>query len=154
MTAPRVAVVIQNETSSSNIPSATRLRAWARAAVATAAAGEITVRLVDEAESAELNRRFRGRMGATNVLAFAAEATLPMDAAELPPIGDVVVCAPLVLREAAEQGRALEAHWAHIVIHGCLHLVGYDHQDDAQARLMESRERALLARFGFPDPYG
>lgn len=154
MTAPRVAVVIQNETSSSNVPSPARLRAWARAAVANAAVGEVTVRLVDEPESAGLNRRFRGRAGATNVLAFPAEASLPTDAAELPPIGDVVVCAPLVLREAAEQGRASEAHWAHIVIHGCLHLVGYDHESDAQARRMESRERALLARFDFPDPYG
>lgn len=153
MSAPRVAVQIQNATASKSLPPASRLRAWARAAVADVPAGEITLRLVDEEESGDLNRRYRRRDGPTNVLAFPAHVVLPAGAAQLPPLGDVVVCAPIVAREAAEQHKSEEAHWAHIVIHGCLHLIGYDHQDEAQAAPMEARERELLARFGFPDPY-
>lgn len=153
MTGPTVAVAIQRQTSCTGVPPAARLRAWARAAAASAVSGEITIRLVDEAESAALNERYRGRQGATNVLAFAAGMPLPADADDLAPVGDIVVCAPLVVREAAQRDRSVEAHWAHIVVHGCLHLVGYDHQNDADASVMESRERELLADFGFPDPY-
>lgn len=153
MSDPAVAVAIQRQTSCSQVPSAGRLRAWARAALADSGGGEITIRLVDEAESAALNERYRGRRGATNVLAFASETSLPPEADDLPPLGDVVVCAPLVVREAAERERGVEAHWAHIVVHGCLHLAGYDHEDEAGAAVMEGRERALLAGFGFPDPY-
>jgi probable rRNA maturation factor len=132
------------------------LRRWARAALGGAARGELTIRIVDETESADLNARFRHKPGPTNVLSF--PASLPGDApAALDPaecaLGDLVVCAPVVLREAAEQGKPAEAHWAHIVMHGALHLSGYDHETDAEAAVMEARERDLLAAFGFGDPY-
>jgi probable rRNA maturation factor len=149
----RVAIRIQNATACKSVPPAARLRAWARAAAADAPAGEITLRVVDERESADLNRRYRRRDGPTNVLAFPADAVLPAGAAQSLPLGDIVVCAPVVAREAAEQHKSEEAHWAHIVIHGCLHLIGYDHQNEAQAVPMEAKERELLAHFGFPDPY-
>lgn len=115
-------------------------------------AGELTIRIVDEPESAALNKRYRGRPGATNVLAFPAGESPAPDAA-VRPLGDIAICAPIVAREAAQQRKPLEAHWAHIVIHGCLHLCGYDHQTDAEAEPMEERERTLLARLGFADPY-
>ena len=116
--------------------------------------GELTIRVVGEAESAELNERYRHKRGPTNVLAFPSEP-LPAEGAEdeLLPLGDLVICAPVVAREAAEQGKTLEAHWAHIVIHGALHLVGYDHETDAEAGEMEGRERELLAALGIADPY-
>ena len=116
------------------------------------AGGEVTIRIVDEAESAMLNERYRGRNGPTNVLAFPAGDTM-MSGDEAGPLGDIVICAPVVAKEAAEQGKPLEAHWAHIVMHGCLHLVGYDHESDAEARRMEQRERALLAELSIADPY-
>jgi probable rRNA maturation factor len=116
------------------------------------AGGEVTIRIVDEAESAMLNERYRGRNGPTNVLAFPAGDTV-MSGDEAAPLGDIVICAPVVAKEAAEQGKPLQAHWAHIVMHGCLHLVGYDHAADAEARRMEQRERALLAELGIADPY-
>ena len=129
------------------------IRRWASAAVGAGRSGEITIRIVGEAESAELNERYRGRTGPTNVLSFPAEIDGPLPDGESLPLGDIVVCAPLVEREAAEQGKALEAHFAHLVVHGALHLVGYDHEDDADAEVMEGRERQVLAGFGFADPY-
>jgi len=114
--------------------------------------GELVVRIVDEFESATLHARFRGKQGPTNVLAFPAGETLAPDS-EPRLLGDVVICAAIVAREAEEQGKAPEAHWAHIVIHGCLHLVGYDHLAAPKAQQMEARERTLLARLGIGDPY-
>ena len=115
--------------------------------------GELTVRIVGETEGADLNRRFRNGTGATNVLAFRyAEAGSERPGEALGP-GDLVICAPVLAREAAEQGKPLEAHWAHIAIHGALHLVGYAHESDEDARVMEARERELLAALGFDDPY-
>lgn len=111
---------------------------------------ELTVRIVDEAEGRALNARWRGRDHATNVLSFPAE--LPPGVA-LPLLGDLVVCAPVVAREAAEQGKAEADHWAHLVIHGTLHLLGFDHETDAEATVMEGLERALLAGLGIRDPY-
>jgi len=104
------------------------------------------VRYVGESEGRRLNREFRGRDHATNVLSFVYEAK--------PLAGDIVICAPVVAREARTQGKALDAHHAHLVIHGALHLQGYDHDRSArEAAAMEKRERALLAKLGFPDPY-
>jgi probable rRNA maturation factor len=114
--------------------------------------GELVVRIVDEAESAALNRRFVGKQGPTNVLAFPADDS-PTPAGEPQALGDLAICAAVVAREAAEQGKTPDAHWAHIVIHGCLHLRGYDHMNDAEAEVMESRERELLAGLGIADPY-
>lgn len=148
----RLRVAVQRLAASDALPASAELRRWVAAAAGRGARGEVTVRIVDEAESAALNEHYRGRQGPTNVLAFAAEgAGVPAD--EPPPLGDLVVCAPVVEREAAEQGKAPDAHWAHVVMHGTLHLVGYDHEDDAEAREMEDRERELMHGFGYPDPY-
>lgn len=114
--------------------------------------GEIVIRVVGEAESAALNERFRGKAGPTNVLAF-----LPGEPAEsedgLALLGDVAVCADIVEREAREQHKAPEAHWAHVVVHACLHLIGFDHMTPGEAEEMEARERLLLAELGIADPY-
>ncbi|MDT0617625.1 rRNA maturation RNase YbeY [Salinisphaera sp. P385] len=123
-------------------------------AVAAALAGrrdqaELCLRLVDEAESAALNHRYRGRSGPTNVLSFPCDAGLP----DCHLLGDLVICAPLVAREARAQDKAVADHWAHLTIHGVLHLLGYDHVEDADADIMENEERAVLAGLGIADPY-
>lgn len=123
-------------------------------AVAAALAGrrdqaELCLRLVDEAESAALNHRYRGRSGPTNVLSFPCDAALP----DCHLLGDLVICAPLVAREARAQDKAVADHWAHLTIHGVLHLLGYDHVEDADADIMENEERAVLAGLGIADPY-
>jgi probable rRNA maturation factor len=111
--------------------------------------GELGIRVVGSREGRALNERWRRRAYATNVLSFPAAPELGGRQ-----IGDIVVCAPVVAREAREQGKALAAHWAHMVVHGTLHLLGFDHRRAPDARRMEVRERALLARLGFADPYG
>jgi probable rRNA maturation factor len=131
------------------LPSRPDLRKWARAAldVDGKRGGQITVRIVGEEEGRALNREYRGKERATNVLSF------PYG---LEPLvwGDLVLCAPIVQREAAAQNKPLEAHFAHLIVHGMLHLQGYDHeQSDDAARTMENRERELLAALGYPDPY-
>lgn len=114
--------------------------------------GEIVIRIVDEDESAALNERYRGKRGPTNVLAFPpGEAEDPDDGTAL--LGDIAICAAVVGREAADQGKPFEAHFAHIVVHACLHLVGYDHMTPDEAAGMEARERVLLAALGIADPY-
>jgi rRNA maturation RNase YbeY len=244
MIAPGLAIEIQNVSGSQRVPSDQTLNQWVLAAIAgpaeeagtdaqtpRPATGELTIRIVNERESADLNSRFRGKRGPTNVLAFLSDpvpgageqvardrvvgdtaasagemsasagdasgspgnATSdaptsaggarrvisikpPPDAvaeprlqvvgepgdqpagaaphdAEVLPLGDLVICAPVVAREAREQRKPFEAHWAHIVIHGVLHLLGYDHETDDQAGTMEDRERKILAGLGFPDPY-
>ena len=110
----------------------------------------LTVRIVDEQESAQLNKTYRHKQGSTNVLSFPVE--IP-DEVELNLLGDLVICAPVVEREAKEQGKSSEAHWVHMVIHGTLHLLGYDHQTDKQAQEMEYIERNILIKIGFNDPY-
>lgn len=128
------------------------------AALAGARAGagnEVTVRIVGAAESRALNRRYRGKDRPTNVLSFPGD---PLPGAlsrerERGELGDVVVCAPVVNREAREQGKSPAAHWAHMVVHGVLHLRGFDHIRAPDAKVMETRERAILARLSFPDPY-
>ena len=116
---------------------------------------EVSVRIVDEAEIRDLNSRYRGKDRPTNVLAFPAALDklpgLPADSAML--VGDLVVCAPIVRREAGEQGKLLAHHWAHMLIHGFLHLVGFDHQNDAEASAMEALEVRILADLGLGNPY-
>ena len=112
---------------------------------------ELTIRLVDAAEGLELNATWRGKDYPTNVLSFPAD--IPEGLLDIPLLGDLVICVPVVEREAAEQGKERAAHWAHLVIHGCLHLLGYDHIDDDEAEEMEDLERQLLAEIGHPDPY-
>jgi rRNA maturation RNase YbeY len=256
MSAQQLAIEVQNVSGSNRIPSEQLLRSWALAAFAepamngtpaAAAGGELTIRIVGERESADLNNRYRGKRGPTNVLAFLADLpaapagesgdaardepapddrvaepppandsagntrprgerntltlrerdgntltsaaqddgpqSAPSDgnvqsgagagsersaerdadpsiagggsapSSDVLPLGDLVICAPVLAREAREQRKQFEAHWAHIVIHGVLHLLGYDHETDEQAGVMEDRERKLLAALGFPDPY-
>ncbi len=111
---------------------------------------EVTVRLVDEAESQALNRDYRGKDNPTNVLSFPFE---PPPGVALPLLGDLVICRQVVEREAAEQNKPLQAHWAHMVVHGCLHLLGFDHIKDDEAEAMEAREIAILAGLGMDNPY-
>ena len=150
-----VVVTVQNASRSAAVPTPADVRRWARAALADGMRGELTVRIVDERESADLNSRYRGKGVATNVLSFLANSAESPPAAgeELLPFGDVVICADVVEREAREQGKALAAHWAHMVVHGTLHLQGYDHEQRRAAGAMEAHERTLLAKLGFPDPY-
>ena len=150
-----VVVTVQNVVDAPSVPTAAQVKKWARSALSDDVRGELTVRIVDESESAALNSRYRGKKGATNVLSFPAESAAPPTAmpTELLPFGDVVICAPVVEREAREQRKSLAAHWAHMVVHGTLHLQGYDHEKARDAAVMEARERALLAKLGFPDPY-
>ncbi|EDJ91283.1 rRNA maturation RNase YbeY [Haemophilus influenzae] len=111
---------------------------------------EMTVRIVDEAESQELNLTYRGKDRPTNVLSFPFECP---DEVELPLLGDLVICRQVVEREAAEQEKPLMAHWAHMVVHGSLHLLGYDHIEDDEAEEMESLETQIMQGLGFDDPY-
>ena len=125
-------------------PEDAALRRWCELALRQRSAdSEMTIRLVDEAEGRELNHTYRHKDYATNVLSFPAD--VPDDLLDIPLLGDLVICVAVVEREAAEQGKSLEAHWAHLVIHGCLHLLGYDHIEDEEAEEMESLERELLA---------
>lgn len=138
-------------------PQPQALRDWAGAALAATGRPEagLTVRIVADDEARALNRDFRGRDYATNVLSFAFDEVPPEAMAELggPYLGDIVICAGVVAREAHEQGKSAEQHWAHMVVHGVLHLLGHDHGEPAEAEAMEAHERAILARLGYPDPY-
>jgi len=120
------------------LPSAAALRAWARAA----GAGSTTLRIVAQREARALNRRYRRRDYATNVLSFSYGGS-----------GDIVLCHPVIAREAREQKKSVRAHYAHLVVHGVLHLRGHAHDDKAGAQRMEAREIRILRRFGFADPY-
>ncbi len=111
---------------------------------------EITIRLVDDTESRELNFRYRGKNQATNVLSFPFECPAAID---IPLLGDLVICRQQVEREAAEQNKTTHAHWAHMVIHGSLHLLGFDHIMDEDAEKMESLETEIMQTLGYPDPY-
>jgi probable rRNA maturation factor len=143
-------VVVQTALDPRDAPPDARLRRYVRSVLAGhSGCAEITLRVVDEAESQRLNRDYRGIDRPTNVLSFSYDPPPGSD----PLIGDLVICAPVVAREAAEQGKPLEAHWAHMVVHGTLHLLGHDHQNDEEAREMESLEVKILAELGFPDPY-
>jgi len=144
-------LTIQRVSAVAGQPSDDRFRHWAEATLqGRPEPVELTLRLVDEAESRRLNRKYRDRDRPTNVLSFPFE--VPPEIAS-PLLGDLVICAPLVAAEAEAQGKPLEAHWAHMVAHGLLHLLGYEHQTDLQAREMEAEERRILARLGWPDPY-
>ncbi len=135
----------------SDLPAMNRLQRWVEAALPAASAdAEIGLCIVDEPESQALNLRYRGLDKPTNVLSFPAELPAELN---LPLLGDLVVCAPVVAREATEQGKQLEAHWAHMLVHGTLHLLGYDHINDADAEQMEALETDILTSLGYPDPY-
>lgn len=153
---------IQPASDSASLPGAAAIRRWAEAALRAGrlptdeprpvpgVATELSIRLVDEAESRELNHQYRGKDAPTNVLSFPAELPpgLPIDL-----LGDLVICAPVVEREARQQGKPAAAHWAHMVVHGTLHLLGYDHIDERDAELMESLEIDILAGLDISNPY-
>ncbi|CAD5379827.1 putative metal-dependent hydrolase [Pseudomonas sp. OF001] len=148
----QVELDLQLASTAAELPGEAQLRRWCELALRQRTApSELTIRIVDEAEGRELNRTWRGKDYATNVLSFPAE--VPEGILDIPLLGDLVICAQVVAREAAEQGKAADAHWAHLTIHGCLHLLGYDHIDDDEAEEMEALERQLLAELGYPDPY-
>ncbi|MFZ7260440.1 rRNA maturation RNase YbeY [Avibacterium avium] len=136
---------------SENLPTEQQFQQWATAAVqAENLQPEITIRVVDEAESQSLNATYRGKDYPTNVLSFPFECP---EEVELPLLGDLVICRQVVEREAQEQSKPLMSHWAHMVVHGCLHLLGYDHIEDDEAEEMESLETEIMQDLGFADPY-
>ncbi|WP_222937573.1 rRNA maturation RNase YbeY [Spartinivicinus ruber] len=146
-----VSVDLQIASECQDIPTTEQFIQWATAAVNNLKNhAELSIRVIDEEEGAELNLTYRQKQGPTNVLSFPAE--LP-EAVELPLLGDLAICAPVVIREAAEQNKSLEAHWAHMVIHGTLHLLGFDHINDKDAEIMESLETKILMELDFPNPY-
>ena len=133
------------------LPTAEQIEQWATAAVQPQSDEvEMTVRIVDEAESHALNLNYRGKDRPTNVLSFPFECP---DEVELPLLGDLVICRQVVEREAQEQDKPVMAHWAHMVVHGSLHLLGYDHIEDDEAEEMESLETQIMTGLGFADPY-
>ena len=133
------------------LPSEEQILQWATAAVQPESDNvEMTVRIVDEAESHDLNLTYRGKDRPTNVLSFPFECP---DEVEFPLLGDLVICRQVVEREAIEQEKPLMAHWAHMIVHGSLHLLGYDHIEDDEAEEMESLETEIMQGLGFADPY-
>jgi probable rRNA maturation factor len=144
----RLSLIVQYAATGDDLPARDLLRRWVRATLApTATHAKITLRFVDEGEGRALNRRYRSRDRATNVLSFVYDDEPGMCG------GDIVMCAPVLRREAAAQGIPLAAHCAHLVVHGMLHLQGADHEGPTEAARMEAHESALLARLGFPNPY-
>lgn len=140
----RMNLSVQYASDAAGLPARPQVRRWARAALP--GAGQVTVRYVDEPEGLVLNRDYRGKASATNVLSFPYEQAPVV-------MGDLVICAPVVVREAEVEALSLEAHHAHMVVHGMLHLRGYDHENNADAEEMEEEERRLMADLGYPDPY-
>jgi probable rRNA maturation factor len=141
-----------------DVPDAEQIQVWANAAVQYAeperATSQMTVRIVELDEITQLNEQYRQKTGPTNVLSFPFDLPpgMPAEAVESE-LGDVVVCADVVRREAVEQEKPLVAHWAHMIVHGTLHLLGYDHIQDADAQQMETLEIAVLAELGYANPY-
>jgi probable rRNA maturation factor len=145
-----VDVIVQYALSAPNLPSAAQINAWAAAAAFNLNPMEVVARVVGDAESAQLNQTYRQQSGPTNVLSFPFE---PPPGVEVNLLGDLVLCAPVIVREAREQGKPSLAHWAHMIVHGMLHLQGYDHQTDGEAHDMETRECEIMERLGFDNPY-
>ncbi len=144
---PKLSLSVQYAVDKDGLPASASFRTWARAALQGDV--EAALRIVDEAEGRALNRDYRGKDYATNVLTFA----YGRQAEGAPMTGDLVLCAPVVAREAAEQGKALDAHFAHLTIHGMLHLQGYDHETHDDAVIMEAVESFIMQHMGYPEPY-
>ena len=142
---------LQNDDNLQPVPSHQEFENWVNASLQQRFNQiEQTIRIVDEAESQQLNARYRGQDKPTNVLSFAVD---PSELLEYTHLGDLVICAPVIAREAQEQGKTLTAHWAHMVVHGMLHLQGFDHQNEAEAEQMEALEIEILQALGHTNPY-
>jgi probable rRNA maturation factor len=141
---PVLSLAVQYAVSGGEPPSRAQFRKWAMAALRTDA--DVTVRLVDSAEGRSLNREYRSRDYPTNVLTFVYRDAPPLS-------GDIVLCAPVVAEEALQQHKELSAHYAHLLVHGMLHLQGLDHEDETDAGVMEALETEIVMRLGYPDPY-
>lgn len=141
---PAVSLAVQYASAAPNLPTRPQFRRWFRAALQQNV--RVTLRIVDEAEGRELNKNFRGKDYATNVLTFVYDDTEPLS-------GDVIICAPVVEKEASVQHKELMAHYAHMTIHAALHLQGYDHEQDDDAAQMEALETRLMLKLRYPDPY-
>lgn len=163
---PAGEISIQFATARKGVPHSRSLRQWAASALRgiPVTAGlrkelrngvSLAIRIVGAAESRRLNAAWRGKDKPTNVLSFPSglAGSQQTVAGDPFPLGDLVICAPVVAREAREQGKSLQAHWAHMVVHGVLHLLGYDHEVARDAGFMEAREMSLMAKFGYPNPY-
>ncbi len=147
MAKPQLELDIQFALKTAGMPRRRDFRRWAKAALQTNAS--VVLRVADKAEARKLNREFRGKDYATNVLTFAYGSDVQGD----PLSGDILICAPVVVREAKKQGITLEAHYAHLTVHGMLHLQGFDHETDGEAVIMESIESFIMQKLGFADPY-
>ncbi len=141
---PQVKLSLQIASELANLPTKAQFKKWAKAALRVDT--EVTIRIVDEAEGCALNSTYRGKDYATNVLTFPLTETPHL-------MGDIIICAPVVVAEAAAQKKSIEAHFAHLTVHGVLHLHGYDHETEPQAELMESLEITILQKLGYADPY-
>ena len=141
---PKLAATIQYASDADNIPSASLFRKWAKATLRVDT--EVTIRIVDAEEGQLLNNTYRGKDYATNVLTFPLTEEPYL-------MGDIIICAPVVAAEAEAQHKSLEAHYAHLTVHGILHLHGYDHEIEAQAELMEGLETAIVTKLGYASPY-
>ncbi len=142
---------LQLASTAPDLPSESQIQQWLEAAILPFQAdAEVTVRIVDESESQQLNFDYREKDKPTNVLSFPFQCPPGI---ELPLLGDLVICAAVVAKEAQEQQKTLSAHWAHMVVHGSLHLLGFDHINDDDAAEMEAEEIQILAELGFADPY-
>ena len=146
----QVSLDVQREVEA--LPSDSEILTWVETVLNSEQHGdtELTVRIVSTDESAELNEQYRNKKGATNVLSFPFEAPAEVD---IDLLGDLVVCADVVKQQSIEQHKQEKAHWAHMIVHGTLHLLGYDHLNDAEAEVMENKEIKILSQLGYPDPY-
>lgn len=138
------------------LPSDEEISAWLRQtlAIENKTEAELTIRFVSEAESAALNQQYRNKSGSTNVLSFPSETPAEVeDDFGLHLLGDLIICSDVVKKQAQEQGKLELAHWAHMIVHGTLHLLGYDHVTDAEAKIMENKEIQILSQLGYTDPY-
>jgi probable rRNA maturation factor len=141
---PKLKLTLQLATDQLQLPSASQFRKWAKASLRVDT--EVTIRIVDTAEGRDLNNNYRAKDYATNVLTFPLSEQPHL-------LGDIIMCAPVVAAEAAAQHKSVEAHYAHLTVHGILHLHGYDHETEAEAELMEGLETAIVTKLGYADPY-
>lgn len=146
-------ITIQRAVAEKALPSSAQFKQWAKAVLQSKmTTAELTIRIVDKTEMTELNNTYRQKNKPTNVLSFPFERPAEL-ADEIPLLGDIVICAAVIVEEAHAQQKTLEAHWAHMVVHGILHLLGYDHEQTEDAEIMEAEEIHILKTLGFTNPY-